>query len=125
MAFKFKVKELMSGIVGAIVGGSLFGFLIYLLATDSAQLPASPIPQDAVLPLALVSGAVAFAGILIYTLNDSILAGREAKRENAKEKLEELYLEKMIEEYYELENQKMKEQIEEIKKQQNQNQQKS
>ena len=124
MAFSFRIKELISGLIISPIAGALVGFIVYLLATDASALPGTPIPKADAILYASITGAITFAGVLWVSLKDAVMTGREAKHEEAKEKIEELFLNKLIEEYYEIEKEKMKEQIEELKKQ-NQNQQKS
>jgi len=117
LAFGFRVKELVNGLIIAPIGGGLVGLIVYILTSDISVVPGSPIPKVDVLLYATVSGAITFAGLLWLSLKDAIMTSKEVKFEDAKEKIDELLLNKMLEDIYEMEKAKMKKEIEDLKNQ--------
>jgi len=120
MGFGFRIKELVNGLIIAPIGGALVGLSVYIITTDASALPGTPIPQADATLYATLSGAITFAGILWVNLKDAIMTSREVKHEEAKEKVEELYLNHLIDELLDIEKEKMKKQIEELKEKQQQ-----
>lgn len=121
MAFGFRLKELLNGLILSPIVGALVSLIVYILSFDASKIPGSPINSSDVLVYSTVSGAIAFAGVLWLSIKDAVLSSKEQKIEDAKEKIEELMLNNMIEDLYNMEKERLKQEIEELKNKQQQN----